>query len=645
MAGARRRHRHHRPPGRPPPGPRARRHRAAARRPAARPVARVPALGRRVAGDRRGADPIGRVLPGPRWLAEPLGGHAGRAARRGPAAARRVRAAPARVVAGQPARRARRRGRDGVGHDRGAAWPGWLPAPSPSCSTSPRGCCSGGSRRWPARAPRAARGHRRARRWRSRGAGVLLLVVAAAGRPGPGCGGSAARWSPAACLRDRGRRPMRRRRCAPPWLRAWCAGTAAATEVVVLGGGSWRSSLASGAALAALRSAGWAPSTCWSWSTTASRRSVVEAVGAPPPDRRGAGASTVGRRATARGRGRGARRRAPARGRRPPRARSPRGRTGSSSRPGRLDPAPGLGSTRVEPSMPWQVVLDVPCHELALGPAPLRHPPPGARDGHPQPHARLVLRPGQLLRLRRLPRQGRAAGAPRAPTSSTWRREGRARARGRRGGGARAGRSPPSRRCGPASTCRSRSTPGGPRCCARRSPPARWSATTSAASPTPTTSPWPRPPVPRWWPPTSASGPGCPIPSRSTTSRSSTPSAASSPTGPSGPRRPASPASGSWSTPASTSARPSRSRSSCSGPTTGWPRSAGRCSCRRRTSGSSGTSSGTEVDDRREASHAAHALGIALGCRVLRAHDVRGARRTADVMAAVLAARQDRASA
>ncbi|MFZ6003815.1 MAG: dihydropteroate synthase [Actinomycetota bacterium] len=48
---------------------------------------------------------------------------------------------------------------------------------------------------------------------------------------------------------------------------------------------------------------------------------------------------------------------------------------------------------------------------------------------------------------------------------------------------------------------------------------------------------------------------------------------------------------------------------------------------------------GTEVTDRREASHAAHALGIALGCRVLRAHDVRGARRTADVMAAILEAR------
>jgi dihydropteroate synthase len=50
---------------------------------------------------------------------------------------------------------------------------------------------------------------------------------------------------------------------------------------------------------------------------------------------------------------------------------------------------------------------------------------------------------------------------------------------------------------------------------------------------------------------------------------------------------------------------------------------------------------GAAVEDRREASHAAHALGIALGSRVLRAHDVRGARRTADVLAAVLAARAE----
>ena len=48
---------------------------------------------------------------------------------------------------------------------------------------------------------------------------------------------------------------------------------------------------------------------------------------------------------------------------------------------------------------------------------------------------------------------------------------------------------------------------------------------------------------------------------------------------------------------------------------------------------------GTEVTDRNEATHAAHALGIGLGCRILRAHDVRGARRVRDVMAAVLEAR------
>ena len=46
-----------------------------------------------------------------------------------------------------------------------------------------------------------------------------------------------------------------------------------------------------------------------------------------------------------------------------------------------------------------------------------------------------------------------------------------------------------------------------------------------------------------------------------------------------------------------------------------------------------------DVDDRVEATWAAHALGIALGCRILRAHDVRGARRVADVMADILAAR------
>ena len=52
-----------------------------------------------------------------------------------------------------------------------------------------------------------------------------------------------------------------------------------------------------------------------------------------------------------------------------------------------------------------------------------------------------------------------------------------------------------------------------------------------------------------------------------------------------------------------------------------------------------GTLVGTDIDDRREATWAAHALGISLGCRVLRAHDVRGGRRVADVMAEILAER------
>ncbi|MHB1533310.1 MAG: dihydropteroate synthase [Acidimicrobiales bacterium] len=45
-----------------------------------------------------------------------------------------------------------------------------------------------------------------------------------------------------------------------------------------------------------------------------------------------------------------------------------------------------------------------------------------------------------------------------------------------------------------------------------------------------------------------------------------------------------------------------------------------------------------EIGDRREASTAAHALGVVLGCRILRAHEVRAARRVSDVVAALIAA-------
>jgi len=50
-----------------------------------------------------------------------------------------------------------------------------------------------------------------------------------------------------------------------------------------------------------------------------------------------------------------------------------------------------------------------------------------------------------------------------------------------------------------------------------------------------------------------------------------------------------------------------------------------------------GEVAGDDLTERVEATWAAHALGIAGGCRILRAHDVRGARRVADAMAAVLA--------
>ena len=51
-----------------------------------------------------------------------------------------------------------------------------------------------------------------------------------------------------------------------------------------------------------------------------------------------------------------------------------------------------------------------------------------------------------------------------------------------------------------------------------------------------------------------------------------------------------------------------------------------------------GDLTGAGIDERVEPSWSAHALGITLGCRIIRAHDVRGGRRVADTMAAVLAA-------
>jgi dihydropteroate synthase len=48
---------------------------------------------------------------------------------------------------------------------------------------------------------------------------------------------------------------------------------------------------------------------------------------------------------------------------------------------------------------------------------------------------------------------------------------------------------------------------------------------------------------------------------------------------------------------------------------------------------------GLEINERREATAAAHALGITLGCRVVRVHDVRGTCRVRDMLAAIMEAR------
>jgi dihydropteroate synthase len=46
-----------------------------------------------------------------------------------------------------------------------------------------------------------------------------------------------------------------------------------------------------------------------------------------------------------------------------------------------------------------------------------------------------------------------------------------------------------------------------------------------------------------------------------------------------------------------------------------------------------------DVKEAREGTMAAHAYGVAAGCRILRAHDVRGSRRAADVISAIMEAR------
>ncbi len=51
-----------------------------------------------------------------------------------------------------------------------------------------------------------------------------------------------------------------------------------------------------------------------------------------------------------------------------------------------------------------------------------------------------------------------------------------------------------------------------------------------------------------------------------------------------------------------------------------------------------GVSFGLEVGERWEPTLAAHALGVSLGCRIVRAHDVKGTRRVCDTLSAVMEA-------
>ena len=87
-----------------------------------------------------------------------------------------------------------------------------------------------------------------------------------------------------------------------------------------------------------------------------------------------------------------------------------------------------------------------PYPTLRLGDAHRRRHDPHDRDGHPQPHARLVLRPWRDLGVRRVPRAGRRARARRCRPPRRRRGEGGARAGGRARPRNSTGSSPRSRR-------------------------------------------------------------------------------------------------------------------------------------------------------------------------------------------------------
>ncbi len=224
---------------------------------------------------------------------------------------------------------------------------------------------------------------------------------------------------------------------------------------------------------------------------------------------------------------------------------------------------------------------------------------------------------------------------PTGPTSSMW--VGSRPARARRWARPRrwTGWSRPSRRSGPGSTRRCRSTPGGRRWPRRPTRSVRWSGNDISGFADPDYLPWPPMPGPRWSPPISGSVPASPIPSpiyddvveavrTFLLDRADRARAAGL-----GPDRIVIDAgldlgktAAAVAEPAAGVGPPGRPRISAAlvGVQQDVPR---------------GAVLGLEIGERREASLAATALGAALGCRIMRVHDVAAHRQVCAAMAAI----------
>ena len=601
--------------------------RSGAGRPAAGAVGRLPALGRGVG--RHPRDRAGAAAQPARarrcWSSRSRSPPA-RSSAVAPVLVATFGGVPGGVDPGQPARRPGGRARHGVGLT-GGSRPAWRAAPSRALLHLPTACSSGGSP--------GGRAGPRPRRWASSAAaprrvGLAAAVGVLAARP-PRPAGPARRWPPscssiaAAPVARRSRDPPSRtarghagrRRCGGPvGARCWCSTGRRSAERLLEG---LRRAGVRRVDLAVLLGDGPAVAGRSAWSSTDGRcgprgrprarrgrapRSSADAV------RRQVGSLVV----TA----------APVEG--GLEVRVVVGGRGPAGRPDRDGPVRAAGSVRACCSSSGDRRFDITHRALVMG--ILNRTPDSFYDQ------------GSYFDFDGFLQQGRAARGRRRRPPRRRRREGRPRPRGRRGGGARPGR--PGHR-GAARPL-------------RRAALGRHVAGVGGRAPRSTAGAVVGNDIsgfadPDYLPVAATArrvGGGHPHPARAPRAR---PRAAlrrpgrrgrrvPASTAPSGPRRPASRASGSWSTPASTSARPSRSRSSCCAPPTGSRRSATRCSCRRRTSGSSGTCSAPRSTDRHEATprraRARHRARAAASCGPTTCAAPGG---SADVMAAVLRGR------